>query len=73
MLSEADNSGLKPDKLASELKLHPFVAKKGLIQARHFTLEQLKQYLNRLVSLDFFNKTGQSQSKAELTLLLLNL
>lgn len=73
MLSEADSSGLKPDKLAQELKLHPFVVKKGIIQARNFTLEQLKQYLNQLISLDFYNKTGQSQAKTELVLLLLNL
>ncbi len=73
MLNDAVNSGIKPDKLALELKLHPFVAKKGLGQARNFSQEQLKHYLNNLIALDFSNKTGRSQIKTELTLLLLSL
>jgi len=56
------------DTLAKELKLHPFVVKKGLSQARNFDRENLKKYLNRLIDLDFLNKNGQVDLKTELTL-----
>jgi DNA polymerase-3 subunit delta len=69
-LSEAANSRLAPDKIAQELKLHPFVVKKGLAQARNFTSAQLLSYLNRLLKFDFNNKTGGSDLKTEITLLI---
>jgi len=57
------------DKIASELKLHPFVVKKGLAQAKNFSESDLKNILNRLIRLDFLNKTGASDLETELLLL----
>ncbi len=56
--------------LAKELKLHPFVIKKGLNQVRNFSIESLKTYLQNLISLDFLNKTGKTDIKSELILLI---
>lgn len=56
--------------LASQLKLHPFVIKKGLLQAKNFTVSGLKNYLDRLIRLDFLNKTGGGDIKTELALLI---
>lgn len=69
-MSEAAASRLTPDKIAQELKLHPFVIKKGLAQARNFTSSQLLSYLNRLLKFDFNNKTSGSDLKTEITLLI---
>ncbi len=59
--------------MASRLKIHPYVAKKGALQARNFTAESLKNYLNRLIHLDFLNKTGHGDIKTELSLLISSL
>jgi len=59
--------------MASQLKLHPFIIKKGLAQARNFSSDNLKNYLNELIRLDFSNKTGLSQIKTELMLLISSL
>lgn len=69
-LSEAQTNKLSPDKIALDLKMHPFVVKKGLAQARNFTSAQLLSYLNLLLKFDFANKTGGSDIKTELTLLI---
>lgn len=56
--------------ISADLKLHPFVAKKGLAQAQNFTAEALRAGLDRLVRLDYQNKTGSSQLRTELALLI---
>lgn len=61
---------VNPANLASQLKLHPFVIKKGLLQAKNFTVSGLKNYLDRLIRLDFLNKTGNGDIKTELTMLI---
>lgn len=53
-----------------KIKLHPYVIKKGLMQARNFSSATLKAGLNRLIYLDFANKNGLSQIKTELMLLI---
>ena len=60
-------------KIASQLKIHPFVAKKGLAQSRNFNESTLKNYLNKLVEIDFMNKNGNSDTNNELFLFLSNL
>jgi DNA polymerase-3 subunit delta len=70
--SALDNN-LGQTEMASQLKLHPFVLKKGTSQAKNFSPESLKNCLNELVRLDFSNKTGRSQIKTELMLLISNL
>ena len=62
-----------PTKIASTLKLHPYVVKKGLSQSRNLEENQIKEYLNRLVSLDFLNKSGQRDLKNELFLFICEL
>ena len=61
---------MNPDDLAGRLKIHPYVAKKGMLQARNFSALVLKNYLNRLIRLDFLNKTGRGDVKTELSLLI---
>jgi len=55
-------------KIASTLKLHPYVVKKGLAQCRNFEENSLKELFNRLISIDFLNKSGQSSLSDELSL-----
>ncbi len=64
------DTNLSQSEMASKLNLHPFVIKKGLSQARNFSAENLKNYLNKLINLDFSNKNGLSQTKTELMLLI---
>ena len=69
-IREALDKNMNPNDLASRLKIHPYVAKKGAMQARNFSAAALKDYLNRLVYLDFSNKTGRGDIKTELSLLI---
>jgi len=70
--SALDNN-LSPNEITSKIKLHPYVIKKGLTQARNFKASDLKNYLNTLVNLDFYNKKGISNIKSELTMLIAGL
>lgn len=67
--SALDNN-LGQTEMASRLKLHPFVLKKGMAQVKNFSAPSLKNCLNELVRLDFSNKTGRGQIKTELMLLI---
>ncbi len=60
------NSG---DKIAGQLKLHPFVVKKTIPQTRNFTIDYLKKILSRLAKIDYKIKTGQADCLTELSLL----
>lgn len=72
-IRSAIDNNLSQTEMTSQLKLHPFIIKKGMFQARNFSALNLKNYLNQLVTLDFSNKTGRSQIKTELMLLISNL
>jgi len=72
-LRSALDSNLSPTVITEKIKLHPYVIKKGLSQARNFSANILKNYLDRLIYLDFANKTGASQIKTELMLLISDL
>jgi len=72
-IREALDVKINPTDLTNKLKLHPFVAKKGALQARNFSAETLKNNLNRLIHLDFLNKNGLVDIKTELTLLISSL
>jgi len=67
------DNNLSPGETAAILKLHPYVIKKGLSQARNFSADALKTYLNKLIRLDFANKNGLSEIKTELMLLISSL
>jgi len=47
--------------LASGLRLHPFVAKKAVAQARNFSFAELAQLFHRLKELDVAAKTGKAE------------
>lgn len=60
----------KQTEIPAKLKLHPYVAKKGALQAKNFSASDLKKYLDQLIKLDFSNKKGGANIKTELTLLI---
>ena len=70
---QAVESGEGPRAIATHLKLHPFVAQKSLGQARNFTLGALKNLLDRLLDIDYRNKSGQADVLTSLDLLIAKL
>jgi DNA polymerase-3 subunit delta len=58
-VSELQAQGLAQDQIAGELKLHPYVVKKGLAQAQNFDLDQLEAAHRHLVDTDLSIKTGR--------------
>lgn len=67
MVRQALDSGFSPRKLSSALKLHPFVAQKGIGQARGFSLPALKNILNKLIRIDYEVKSGKENLKTALS------
>ncbi|MBN2885053.1 DNA polymerase III subunit delta [Patescibacteria group bacterium] len=59
--------------IASKLKLHPFVVKKGLSQSNKFSLDELSNLWEQLLELDFRQKKGQVDIKSELYALIAGL
>ncbi len=72
-IKQALEAGSSPRQVASQLKLHPFVAQKGVEQARNFSLPVLKNILSRLVDIDFNVKTGQGDYSTGLNMLIAKL
>lgn len=72
-IRSAIDSKTSPADIATKLRLHPFVVKKGLLQAKNFSATELKNHLNYLINLDFLNKTGQANIKTKLILLISSL
>lgn len=72
-IKQALESGLSQRQIAGKLKLHPFVAQKGVEQARHFTLPILKNILSRLAKIDYEVKSGQSDYLTGLNMLIAGL
>ena len=64
------DSGLSERKILSQLKLHPFVLRKSLNQARNFTLPILKSIILKLIKIDWEIKTGRTDAAAALSLLI---
>lgn len=69
-IREALDRGADSRKIAGELKLHPFVVKKGMAQAGKFSLPFLKSVFKRLVEVDELMKTGQAGAKTMLSLMI---
>lgn len=69
-IKEAKNEGLNPNLIATSLKLHPYVVKKGLAQTNNFTADNLRAYFNRIMDLDKKNKSESVDIKSELLLLI---
>lgn len=72
-VSELQKERLSHQEIASRLKLHPFVAKKGLTQARNFEMAQLEAAHKRLVETDLLIKTGEIDGVLALDLLVVDL
>jgi len=72
-IKQALESGSNSRQIASQLKLHPFVAQKGVEQARNFTLPVLKNILSRLVRIDYEVKSGRGDYLAGLNMLIAKL
>ncbi|MDP2736671.1 MAG: DNA polymerase III subunit delta [bacterium] len=72
-IKQALESGLSQRQIASQLKLHPFVAQKGVEQARHFTLPILKNILSRLAKIDYEVKSGSGDYLTGLNMLIASL
>jgi len=69
-VKEALGLGHNARKVASELKLHPFVVQKSAGQARNFSLDFLKSVFSYLIRLDKRLKTGQGDLRSDLALLI---
>jgi len=67
---QALDQGATSRKITSYLRLHPFVVQKASTQVRSFSLQVLKKIFSRLVEIDKKIKTGQSDFKTELSLLI---
>ncbi len=70
---QAIDLGEGPRKVATHLKLHPFVAQKAANQARGFGLPVLKGLLDRLLEIDYLNKSGRADVLTSLDLLIAKL
>lgn len=56
--------------IQKKTKLHPFVVKKSLWQARSFTFSELKKIYQKIFKADFDIKTGKIQAETALDLLI---
>ena len=64
---------LSDTEMASRLKLHPYVVKKGLAQARNFTMAELETAHQRVVETDWAIKTGKMEDVLALDMLVVGL
>ncbi|MEK7203332.1 MAG: DNA polymerase III subunit delta [Patescibacteria group bacterium] len=69
-VKQAVEVGHSARKIASELKIHPFVAQKGISQARYFSLSVLKNIISQLTKIDYEMKSGKTDIIIALNLLI---
>jgi len=72
-LREISEDESDPREMARRLRLHPFVVKKGLSQARNFDLAQLEAAHERVVQTDWAIKSGKSDPVLALDMLVVAL
>jgi len=72
-IAELQEQGMNRREIAARLNLHPFVVKKGLNQARNFSMAQLEAAHERLVETDWAIKTGEMEDVLALEMLIVNL
>jgi len=70
-VKELTERGLSQQKMASQLRLHPFVVKKAVRQAMNFSMEQLEAIYGRLLETDVAIKTGQMDQMLALDMLVM--
>jgi len=62
------------DKLKGQpYMLHPYAVQKGMQQSRNFTMEQLRQYLNQCLELDYGVKSGKIKDRMGIELLVIKM
>lgn len=61
------------ENLAKRLGLHYFVIKKSLFQINKFEFNELKNILNKLIEIDYKNKSGKSNLSNELFSFIINI
>jgi len=69
---QALDVGTNPGQIASQLKIHPFVAQKNINQVRSYSLEFLKRVVSHLVLIQRRSRQGENTVNA-LSLLLLKI
>jgi len=67
------NKGLSQLEIIKKTRLHPFVVRKTIIQVANFDLAALKKIYRRLLDADFSIKTGKTEPRLSLDLLLIGL
>ena len=72
-VSELQSSRMTQEQIAKQLKLHPYVVKKGLAQAHNFAMGQLEKAYALLVETDWLIKTGEMEDELALDLLVVSL
>ncbi|MEK7557969.1 MAG: DNA polymerase III subunit delta [Patescibacteria group bacterium] len=69
-IKQALEVGDSSRKIASELKIHPFVVQKGISQARYFSLPVLKNTVSQLIKIDYKIKAGKTDAITALNILI---
>ncbi|MFA5162924.1 MAG: DNA polymerase III subunit delta [Patescibacteria group bacterium] len=72
-IKDALSKNLNQEKISQELKIHPYVVKKAIGTVKNFSLAELKNYLDRLLLIDYLNKSGQGDIKTEINLIIAEL
>ena len=72
-VSELGAQGLTQDEMVKRLKLHSYVVKKGVAQARNFKMSQLEEAHQRLVETDWSIKRGDAEPVVALDMLVVDL
>ena len=69
-VKELSENNLSQQKIINKLKLHPFIIKKSLSQINYFSLEIIKSIFQKLIEIDYKIKTGKSNLKIDIELLI---
>lgn len=70
---EMHEQGHIGQQIAGQLQVHPFVAQKCVKQARNFSLTELKEAMQQILSTDSDIKTGRQEAPLALELLIIEL
>lgn len=68
-VKEAANRRMRPDEVASQLKMQPFVARKAMDQVRNFSDAELQTFHDRVLEVDRASKTGRMEAETGLELI----
>jgi DNA polymerase-3 subunit delta len=72
-VSELQKQGLSSAQIASQLKLHPYVARKCAEKGRRFSRSQLMRAMELLLAADIANKSGQGDLDALLQMAIIRI